>query len=150
MGGLRWIWSNWATVLNAVGIIGGLFFTAAAFRSEARSRRVANLLAITKNHRDIWADFYGKPELARILDASPNLKQQPVTLAEEVFVNLVILHTSSVFYVLKDNMMVRLEGLRRDVQLFFSLPIPLTVWQRLKGLQNQAFVDFVAQCRNAA
>ena len=97
MGGFHWIVENWVTALNTVGVVSGLFFTAASFRSEAKTRRVANLLTITKNHRDIWADFYRNPELARVLDVSADVAKQPVTRDEEIFVNLVILHLSSVF-----------------------------------------------------
>ena len=149
MEGLHWIAENWLTALNAVGVVGGLGFTAASFRSEARTRRIANLLTITKNHRDIWSDFYRRPELSRVLDASANLTKQPVTREEEIFVNLIILHTSSAFYALKDELVTKLEGLRRDVRWFFSLPVPIAVWEHVKVFQNAAFVAFIEQCRNS-
>ena len=148
MGGFRWIVENWVTALNAVGVIGGLFFTASSFRSEEKTRRIANLLTITKNHQDIWADFYRNPGLARVLDSSANVVKQPVTREEEIFVNLVILHLSSVFHALKDELVTNQEGLRRDVWQFFSLPIPQAVWNRVKVLQNDAFVAYVEACRN--
>ena len=148
MAGLRWIAENWVTALNAVGVVGGLFFTASSFRSEAKTRRVANLLTITKNHRDIWADFYRNPELTRVLDTRVDLRKQPVTRDEEIFVNLVILHLSSVFFALKDDLLINQEGLRRDVWAFFSLPIPSAVWDRVKFVQNEAFVAYVEACRN--
>ncbi len=103
-----------------MGVVGGLVFTAASFRSEAKTRRVANLLTITKNHRDIWANFYRTQELARVLDASADVAKRFVTREEEIFVNLVILHLSSVFYAMKDELVIKLEGLRRDVWWFAS------------------------------
>lgn len=136
------------TALNTVGVVSGLFFTAASFRSEAKTRRVANLLTITKNHREIWADYYRNSELMRVLDATADLAKQPVTRGEEIFVNLVILHLSSVFHALKDELVINQEGLRRDVWSFFNLPIPRCVWEQAKVLQNDAFVAFVEQCRN--
>jgi len=148
MGGFRWIAENWVIVLNAIGVVGGLFFTACSLRSEAKTRRVANLLTITKNHRNMWADFYRNPGLARVLDSAADVAKNPVTREEEIFVNLVILHTNSVFYTLQDELVVKLEGLRRDVWWFFSLPIPRAVWERAKLVQNDAFVAFVEQCRN--
>ena len=148
MGGLRWIAENWVTALNAVGVVGGLFFTASSFRSETKTRRIANLLTITRNHREIWADFYRNRELTRVLDATADLAKRPITRDEEIFANLVILHLSSVFYALKDELVTHQEGLRRDVSSFLSLPIPLAVWERNKVLQNDAFVTFVEQCRN--
>ena len=148
MAGFHWIADNWVTTLNALGVVGGLFFTACALHSEAKTRRVANLLTITKNHRNIWSDFYRIPGLTRVLDMSADVAKKPVTREEEIFVNLVILHTNSVFYATKDELVIKLEGLRRDVWWFFSLPVPLAVWERMKVVQNDAFVTFVEQCRN--
>ena len=148
MGGLRWIADNWVTALNAAGVVGGLFFTACSLHSEAKTRRVANLLTITKNHRNIWADFYRNPGLARVLDTAADVTRKPITREEEIFVNLVILHTNSVFYATKDELVVKLEGLRRDVWWFLSLPIPLAAWERAKLVQNDAFVVFVESCLN--
>ena len=45
-------------------------------------------------------------------------------------------------------MTIKPEGLRRDVASFFSLPIPLLVWERLKIAQNDRFVAYVEACRN--
>ncbi len=143
-----WILENWFTLLNAVGIVGGLFFTAFSLRSETKTRRVANLLTITANHREVWKEFAHNPQLKRVLDASANLLKHPVTPEEEVFVNLVLLHISSVYYAMKDELVVKLEGLRRDVSQFLSLPIPLTIWEKSKLVQNDDFVAFVESCLN--
>lgn len=145
-----WIAENWVTILNAVGIIGGLFFTAISFRSEAKTRRIANLLTVTTNHREIWKEFFLRPELSRVLDDSANLGKQPVTPEEREFVNFVILHLSSVFYATKDDVVTRLEGLRQDTASFFSLPIPESVWEGSKAFQNRDFVAFVEECRGMA
>ncbi len=92
MARLHWLAGNWVTALNAVGVVGGLFFTTASFRSKAKTRRIANLLTITKNHRDIWADFYRSPDLVRVLDTTADVAKLPVSREEEIFVNLVIPH----------------------------------------------------------
>jgi hypothetical protein len=66
-----------------------------------------------------------------------------VTPAEEFFVSLVISHTSSVYEAIKDELLTKQEDLRRDVGLFFSLPVPKAVWQKTKLLQNQDFAAFI-------
>src|SRR5580658_6880758 len=124
MEGLRWIADRWLTLLNAVGVVGGLFFTASSLRSTTKTQRIANLLALTSNHREVWREFFKNPELARVLDRSADLSRNPITPGETEFVNMVVLHTSSVYESLKDDLVTRQEGLRRDVQSFFSLPIP--------------------------
>lgn len=143
-----WVFENGFNLLNAVGVIGGLCFTAFSLRSETKTRRIANLLSITANHREVWKEFSHNPQLKRVLDASANLLKQPVTPDEEIFVNLVLLHTSSVYYAMKDQLVVKLEGLRRDVSQFLSLPIPRTIWEKSKLVQNDDFVAFVESCRN--
>jgi hypothetical protein len=148
MEGPRWIADNWVNILNAVGVVGGLFFTATSIRSGAKTQRVANLLTVTSNHRQIWNEFSSRPELARILDASVDLTKQPVTQDEAEFVNSVILHLASVFYAMKDGIVVKLKGLRQDVCAFFSLPIPQAVWEKSKVFQNDDFVKFVESCQN--
>lgn len=148
MGGLRWIIEHGFTLLNAVGVVGGLLFTGISLHSETKTRRVANLLTLTQNHRALWSEYFRNPQLARVLDATADTGKHPVNRDEEIFVNLVIQHLSSVFHALRDELVVKPEGLRRDVWWFFSLPIPLVVWERAKVLQNDAFIAFVEQCRN--
>jgi hypothetical protein len=148
MGIREWLANNSFNLLSAVGIIGSLCFTAKSLRSETKTRRVANLLTITSNHREIWKEFLNNPRLARVRDARANTTKQPVTDAERIFVTFVILHMSSVFYAMSDQLVVKVEGLRRDIMQFFSLPIPREVWEKIKVLQNGDFVAFVESCRN--
>ena len=145
---LEWLAANWFTLLSAVGVIGGLFFTAFSLRSETKTRRIGNLLTITANHRELWEECIRRPELGRVLDASPDLAKQPITRAEELFVTMVVLHISSVYHALNDELVVKLEGLRRDVAQFLSLPIPRTIWEKVKALQNDDLVSFVEACQN--
>ena len=51
--------------------------------------------------------------------------------------------TRSVYEAIKDELLTKQEGLRWDVGLFFSLPVPKAVWQRTKLLQNQDFAAFI-------
>ncbi len=148
MGIGEWTLQNWFNLFSAVGIIAGLWFTAFSLRSETKTRRIANLLTITANHREIWKEFLNNPKLARVRDAVADTTKQPVTDAERVFVTFVIFQMSSVFYAMSDQLVVKVEGLRRDIAQFLSLPIPREVWEKIKVLQNDDFVVFVDSCRN--
>jgi hypothetical protein len=143
---LHWIEQNGFVLLQSVGIIGGLFFTAISLRIDANVRRVGNLITLTQHHRDIWTRLYTRPELSRVLHEKPNLAHRPVSYAEELFINLLILHLNSAFQAMKNGMSVSPEGLRKDIQSFFLLPIPKSVWVRSKELQNKDFVRFVESC----
>lgn len=143
-----WVSQNWFNLLSAVGIIGSLFFTAVALRSETKTRRIANLLAITANHREVWHEFLNNREMARVRDASADTAKQPITDREWIFVTMVIHHMSSVYYAMSDRLVIKVEGLRRDIAQFLSLPIPREIWEKIKVLQNDDFVAFVESCRN--
>jgi len=139
----QWLAENWFDLFSSLGIIGGLWFTAVSLRSETKTRRIANLLIITANYREVWKEFFRSPELARVIDPSADVAKQPVTSAEDFFVHLIISNTNSVYETLKDELVTKQEGLRQDVRLFFSLPIPKAVWNNTKLLQNQDFAAFI-------
>jgi hypothetical protein len=145
---VSWLSQNWFNLFSSIGIIAGLWFTAFSLRSETKTRQIANLLTITANHREIWKEFFDRPGLARVLDASATPSKQPITREEEVFVNLIISHTNSVYYTMSGQLVVKYEELRRDIAQFFLLPIPKAVWKRTKAFQNKDFVAFVESCRN--
>jgi len=147
MSALDWFLDNWFTLLNATGIVGGLMFTGYSLHSEARTRRIANLLKLTEGHRDLWREHFQNPRLIRVLDPQADLAAQPVTREEEIFVNLVIQHLSVVYHAMRDDLTIKPEGLRRDLWWFFSLPVPAAVWQKSKILQNERFAAFVEACR---
>src|ERR1035437_5001860 len=87
--------------------------------SETKTRRVANLLPIIANYLRSGKNSSVPRNWPRVFDPVANVAKQPVTPAEEFFVSLVISHTSSVLYeAIKDELLTKQEGLRRDVGLF--------------------------------
>jgi len=143
-----WASQNWFNLFSVIGIIAGLSFTAVSLRSDTKTRRIANLLTVTANHREVWKVFLNDKELARVRDAGADTTKQPITDAERIFVTFVVFHMNSVFYAMSDQLVVKVEGLRRDIAQFFSLPIPREIWEKIKVLQNDDFVAFVESCRN--
>ena len=141
--GVTWILANWLDLLQSLGIISGFVFTAHSIRRDAEARKISNLLAITERHHAIWKPIYERPELARILEQRPGLDEKPLTREEQRFVTSIIIHLDSVHRAIKAKMFVKLEGLRRDIKEFFSLPIPNRVWQELKQFHDADFVAFV-------
>lgn len=143
-----WVSQNWFNLFSAIGIITGLWFTAFSLRSDTKPRRIANLLTITANHREVWKVFLNDKSVVRVRDASADTAKQPITDAERIFVTFVLFHMSSVFYAMNDQLVVKVEGLRRDIAQFLSLPIPREVWEKIRVLQNDEFAAFVESCRN--
>ena len=143
MGFLNWLRDNWFTLFQSLGIIGGLFFTGVALLIDAKVRRVGNLFAVTKQHREIWTALYSRPDLKRVVDEAANLTTQPITDEEELFVNLLILHLASNDHAAKAGMFMLPGELQADITAFFSRPIPRAVWERTKKFQDHDFVSFV-------
>ena len=148
MQSLRWLAENWITYLNALGVVGGLFFTGHSLRSETKARKITNLLTLAQSHREIWKEILHEPKLNRVLSTRVETDRTPVTREEEIFVTLVIQHLGIVFRAMKSDLTIDPEGLRRDVSQFFALPIPENVWNRIRVLQDDDFVAYVESCRN--
>jgi hypothetical protein len=130
--------------IATIGVIVSLLFTAHTVRSETKTRRISNLLQITSNHREIWLEYLTNPKLSRIKNVAPDVIKQPITDAERIFINEIILHVNSVFYTNRIHLVTEYdESLRRDIADFFKLPIPKSVWHTNKQFQNAAFVDFM-------
>lgn len=137
---------NWFDILSAIGIVGGLVFTAVSFHSEAKTRRVANLIALTQNHRELWKGFYEGAQLSRIFDPLADIANTPISLAEETFIKVIIQHLASFYRAMKSDLTIKPEGIRQDVRQFLALPIPKAVWEKFMPLQDHDFVAFVEGC----
>lgn len=126
-----------ALLAFALTIIGtGVWF-------DARARSVANLIQLTRAHRELWERMYEDQSLVRVLNPEINLESSPLTPEEEIFLVFVILHLSSTYYAMKAGFYKRLHGLQKDIERFFALPLPKAVWKKVKDLQDEPFVSFV-------
>ncbi len=135
--------THWFDLLQSAGIIGGLLFTAYSIRKDNQARRISNLNAIADRHREIWQDFYSRPQFSRVLDAKVDLSKAPISQDEELFVNLLVVHLDSVHRAIKAGLFVKIEGLKQDISGFFALPIPRAVWEKHKHLRDRDFMELV-------
>jgi hypothetical protein len=135
--------NQWLTIIQGVGIIGGLIFTAVSLRFNAKVRRVENLILLTAQHRKIWKELFDHNRLTRILKADINIDRHPVTVEEERFTLIIINHLHCSYFALKAGVAPSFKGLRKDIKEFFAYPIPQQVWRRSKQFQNRDFVKFV-------
>jgi hypothetical protein len=146
MGALSsWVDGNWFNVVQTVGIIGSLWLTMAAARQEAKAKEVENLLTIAGHHRELWGDVHKKRELDRIFQTTGDVLASALTVAEEEFINLAIVHFQTGWRIAVAGGLTTLKELGADVRGFFSLPLPRAVWEKTKNSRNQKFVRFVAR-----
>jgi len=142
---MAWTEVHWLDILQSIGILAGLLFTAHNLRADSRERKIQSLFALTAAHRDIWSKVYEHPHLMRVLR---HAEAEPISVTddEEMFVNLLILHLAASYRARKLGLYFQEEGLRMDVKEFFSLPIPKLIWQKARVYQDRDFAAFVDSC----
>lgn len=140
-----WFDQYWFPVLQSVGIVGSLLLTLVTVRRDARAREAANRLLLLEQHRDLWRDVHERPELARVMSTQTDLIAEPISTAEQEFLNLVIVHFHTGWMLAKSGSTNTLETMAADVRTFFSLPIPRSLWEQTKHSRDKAFGRFVDQ-----
>lgn len=96
-------------------------------------------------HRDLWNEAHSRPDLSRVFATEADLVAQPITVAEERFLNEVIVHFATGWQLARNGSLVTLDAMRADVRNFFSLPIPNAVWRETKKRRDPQFVRFVEE-----
>lgn len=143
-----WLLEHWFDVAQTAGIIGGLLFTAQTIRKDEKARAISNTIALNEQYNHIWHELYERPELGRILQKDVDLNGHPVSNDETLFLKKLFLYLDVVRRAMQAGIFVKIQGLQKDVQDFFSLPIPNAVWEKIKPFQDGDFVSFVESCRN--
>ena len=138
-----WVEGNWFNIVQTAGIVGSLCLAAAAANREAKASEIENLLTISNHHREVWKGVYERRELERIFRADIGIQPNPVTVAEEEFINLVVVHFQTTWFVTKTGGIITFKELAGDARAFFSLPLPRAVWEKTKEFRNPKFVRFV-------
>ena len=136
-------------LLGSIAIIASLLFTAVELQHVGKAQRVSNLLAVTRQHREIWSELFRQPALKRVLDPQADVVANPVTVEENLFVSFLILHLDAVFKADRAKMFVPATTLRKDIDGFFALPIPKAVWKSSRAFQDADFVSFVEGAMNS-
>lgn len=143
MGLLGWLNGHGFDFLQTASIVVGLFATVQTIRADTKERKIDNLFALTSAHRELWMKLYDKPTLARILSDKVNLKKEPPSLEEELFVHLLILNLRASYKARLAGMEFDDDAVAADIRQFFTNPIPRAMWEKSKRYQDPAFVSFV-------
>jgi len=138
-----WVDGNWFNLIQTAGVIGTLLFAGLGLHREASAKEIQNLLTLAEHHRDLWSKISGNKDLVRIFKADADVEQNPPTIAESEFLNLVLVHFETGWSVANAGGITTLLDMQLDVRGFFSLPLPRAVWEKTKKYRNQRFVRFV-------
>ena len=126
-----------------MGILAGLWFTAIAYRRDARARRTSDALALAHEHRELWTEAHRRADLSRIFRSDADALQSPVTMAEREFLNLVFVHFEMGWHLAKEGVGNPLSVVWTDVRGFFLLPLVREVWEETRPSRNSDFVGVV-------
>lgn len=132
-------------LFQSVFIILSFMLARAAYKDDAKSRKIQNLIDINESHREIWAEVFSHPHLNRIRLKSADLRKEPITHEERRMVQLIILHIFTAFEARRLGQITPLQGMERDIVGFFSNSIPHEVWKEAKQYQNRQFVTYIDQ-----
>lgn len=143
---IAWLGDNWFSLVQSGGIIAGLGFTGWSLRRDGRDRRTTARLSLAQHHRELWAELHRRPDLARLLRDDADLVAQPVTTAEDEFLNVVIYHFQTCWELGRSDGLLSLEALRLDARAFFAHPIPHAVWLASRERRDPDFRRFVDAC----
>ena len=138
-----WADQNWFPLLQTVGILGGLFATYLSLLRDRKSWKLANYLTLVGQHRDLWRNVPSDPLLTRVLTPEVDLIGKPISLSEQEFLNLVIVHFHTGWIMAQEKMFLSLAALTADAASFFRLPLPKEVWKLNKAFHDPAFVEFI-------
>ena len=139
----RWLVQHVGSLLESVGIIGGLIFTGVGLHRDSKARRIENMINLTQQHRDIWTQVMDEPELMRVQEAGRDIEKESPTIRERLFVRSLILHLSTVYRAVKLDELLKPHGMERNIRQFFVLPLPRAVWHEIRAYQDPDFVAFV-------
>ena len=137
---------HWHSLLESIGIIGGLLFTGITVRRDLEARRVSEQLTLNSQHRRLWGQLHRRKGLSRMLEPERNLKILPVTREEELFLELAFVHFHTAWLICREeNSLTPLPVLSADAGHFFKLPVPQAVWRRVRSTHQREFVQFIEE-----
>ncbi|HZR20225.1 MAG TPA: hypothetical protein VFE51_23280 [Verrucomicrobiae bacterium] len=102
-----------------------------------------------QDYIQIWNVLYSRPELENIFRSKQPV-DRPISVAERLFVKMLIIHLDSAYRAMKAGLFVHLEGLQTDIRTFFAAPVPKKIWEELRALQDRQFVEFVEEVLNCS
>ncbi len=140
---MEWLSAHWFDLIQSAGIVTAIGFNVAELRGEKTARKIDNLTALIRSHREIWKEYATNPALGRIKQRDVDLEQEPVTREEATFVRFVIAHLYGAYEATRLGEIAGLEKAGEDAAEFISLPIPRAVWIEVQAVQDEKFVQFV-------
>lgn len=139
------MYEGWVTFENillavqSVAICISLIFTALSYRKNSKLKSIQFEKDITNQHREVWSKLIESNKLNRVQKEDVDLECDPVTEEEKQFVVLAVQHFSLSFKADKIGIKKLSQEAKKDMAEFLSLPIPKSVWYRIRSYQDDPF-----------
>lgn len=140
---IYWFESNWSNFIAGTVAILSLLITVATFRQAADKADAEEYAMLAQQHQIIWVEARSRVDLGRILSPEVDLKEEPLTAAENAFLNQVFVHFEGGWKLARKNTTLTLKTYTADVRKFFSFPVVRAAWEYSKTARNPEFVKFV-------
>jgi hypothetical protein len=138
--------SDWFTLVQTVGIIASLLFTAYELRRNRASCIAANEIKLIELHRDLWRMTIDQPSLMRPFGHDLKPDELKLSIAESRFVNLLFLHISGAFRLTEAGEVRRTGDFRGDLKELLARPAIRNFWEANQRYHDARFVAFVNSC----
>lgn len=140
---ISFLHENWLNLAQTISLLGGGLLAVAVFLRESRGRKLGHFLTLAQHHRELWSEAHRRPELSRIFRSEVDLIADPITVVEEEFLYLVIVHFQTGWLLANDSAFLDKRNMATDAHGFFSLPLPRAVWNSTRAARDPKFVRFM-------
>jgi hypothetical protein len=134
----EWLIIDWFNLVQSFCLVGGFIFASKAWRLQF-------LVGVTEKHRNLWEKMMNDPNVQRIFTAQVNLSEKPITQAEKVALDMILIHYETGWETARFLDRERLKPLANDIGRFFRLPLVHHTWDKTKDCHSRNFVRFVDQ-----
>lgn len=131
-------------IAQLIVVVIGASLTIIQITRNVTANRIANLLAVTKNHREIWSMLMDRDELHEIMMTSSKIrKANELSTEQRLFLNFLLLHMAAAFASTRSGLLTRNKSVSTDVGELMSLPAPFAFWSEQKRFHHKPFARFV-------
>lgn len=138
--------ADWLPIVQTFGIITGFLLTTMTVRESNKGRKSANYLSLLSNHRTLWSQTIGHPELVTPLSPETRFSLPDLSDDQLTFLRMLLLHLSAVYEVAKAGEIMTIENLRADVRDVLRAKPMCELWVESRQYHNRRFVHFVDNC----
>lgn len=89
---ISYVRENWLNVVTATGVIGSLWIGIKKSNRDAKDKADEKLERAGDRHVELWTRMSKEPGLKRILQTELDVRAEPISVEEEEFINLVMVH----------------------------------------------------------